>query len=323
MYEFIYLLKTIAAILITNSHFDNLYPISALSIGGSLGNTLFFLVSGFLISERIECGLRKWYFARCKRLYPSYWIINGIYVLLGIVQISSISDIIGRFIIPVNSFWFIGAILIFYFLFYFVIKSGKKYLNIWIGLSVAVYFIAYVFFKDLSQWSIEDSGYFKFIYYFVVMLVGYYMKSNVGIVDKFAKKRMCACIDATVISIIAFLLTKVAMLYIEGFSYFQFLVQLTTLSFGVFCFLSAFSFEKKLKEKACTHLSKILHVIGSSTLEIYLVNYVVANWAQQLPFPINIVIAFCAIFVIGIGVHYFVNTIFLRKIVGNCLVRRK
>ena len=75
MYQFVYLLKTIAAALITNSHFDDLYPISAMSVGGSLGNSIFFLVSGFLISTKIDVGFFKWYLKRCMRIYPAYWVI--------------------------------------------------------------------------------------------------------------------------------------------------------------------------------------------------------------------------------------------------------
>ena len=54
MYQFIYFLKTVAALFITNSHFDKLYPVAALSIGGGIGNTIFFLISGFCLSSKIS-----------------------------------------------------------------------------------------------------------------------------------------------------------------------------------------------------------------------------------------------------------------------------
>lgn len=51
MFGFVIYLKALATILITNSHFDTIYPISQLSMGGSIGNSIFFWVSGFCLSN--------------------------------------------------------------------------------------------------------------------------------------------------------------------------------------------------------------------------------------------------------------------------------
>lgn len=51
MFEFIIYLKAIATMLITNSHFDTIYPISQLSMGGSIGNSVFFWVSGYCLAN--------------------------------------------------------------------------------------------------------------------------------------------------------------------------------------------------------------------------------------------------------------------------------
>ena len=51
MFEFVIYLKALATILITNSHFDTIYPISQLSMGGSIGNSIFCWVSGFCLSN--------------------------------------------------------------------------------------------------------------------------------------------------------------------------------------------------------------------------------------------------------------------------------
>lgn len=48
-YIFIDYLKTVAVLLVINSHFDCLYPIPALATGGAMGNALFFIVSGFCL----------------------------------------------------------------------------------------------------------------------------------------------------------------------------------------------------------------------------------------------------------------------------------
>ena len=43
-------LRVIATFLITNSHFKNIWPISALASGGLLGDILFFAISGYCLS---------------------------------------------------------------------------------------------------------------------------------------------------------------------------------------------------------------------------------------------------------------------------------
>lgn len=47
MKQYINYLKCVAVLLVLNSHLDQIYPVSSLGFGGAMGNTLFFLVSGF------------------------------------------------------------------------------------------------------------------------------------------------------------------------------------------------------------------------------------------------------------------------------------
>ena len=60
MFEFINYLKFIATLLITNSHFGDIWPVSAMASGGLLGNILFFAVSGFLLFN-IKDSFPKWF----------------------------------------------------------------------------------------------------------------------------------------------------------------------------------------------------------------------------------------------------------------------
>ena len=47
MFQFVYWLKAFAAILITNSHYADIWPVSRLAMGGHLGNCLYFLYPAF------------------------------------------------------------------------------------------------------------------------------------------------------------------------------------------------------------------------------------------------------------------------------------
>lgn len=74
MFEFIIYLKALATMLITNSHFDTIYPISQLSMGGSIGNSIFFWVSGYCLANiksrgSIVADGWAWYLHRLWRIY--------------------------------------------------------------------------------------------------------------------------------------------------------------------------------------------------------------------------------------------------------------
>ena len=45
MIEFVNFLKVFATVLITNSHFGDIWPVSAMASGGLLGNVIFLAVS--------------------------------------------------------------------------------------------------------------------------------------------------------------------------------------------------------------------------------------------------------------------------------------
>ena len=60
MFEFVIYLKALATILITNSHFDTIYPISQLSMGGSIGNSIFFGYLGFVFRILKAEGQLSW-----------------------------------------------------------------------------------------------------------------------------------------------------------------------------------------------------------------------------------------------------------------------
>ena len=72
------LLRTIAIFLVTNSHLDHLYPLPQLGTGGSLGNAIFFMMSGYgLALSNREHGrsFPEWYWRRFARIYPSLFLV--------------------------------------------------------------------------------------------------------------------------------------------------------------------------------------------------------------------------------------------------------
>lgn len=51
IFLFIVLVRAIAAIVITNSHYTGVYPTDLIANGGLLGDVLFFAVSGYCLSN--------------------------------------------------------------------------------------------------------------------------------------------------------------------------------------------------------------------------------------------------------------------------------
>ena len=74
------ILKCFAALIITNSHMDILYPkFGALATGGAIGDALFFFCSGFTLFLGRMGRFDNWYKRRINRIYPTIfaWAILG------------------------------------------------------------------------------------------------------------------------------------------------------------------------------------------------------------------------------------------------------
>ena len=78
------ILKFIAAILITNSHMAELYPIQfkPLATGGALGDAVFFFCSGFLLMQSRSGDFFNWYKRRINRIYPTLFTIAIVSIVI-------------------------------------------------------------------------------------------------------------------------------------------------------------------------------------------------------------------------------------------------
>lgn len=297
MYYAIDVLKTIAALLITNSHFDTLYPIGVLSIGGSLGNTIFFIVSGFCLSNAVQGGYLQWCYSRAKRIYLPFWILTLLLAVLGYEKLTKV-NFIQQILFPYNTAWFICAILIYYAIFWFIVRVDEKYFK-YVGIFIIVVYFSMYFTLDLSVWSVESKGFFKYIFYFGAMFVGYILKKKIVQIDKLYDKTMLFG-AATSVFLILYLGLKVLTNKFVIVMHFQFLVQLMTLLFAVSFFLFVFSMEKNISLYKYTYLGRVLTFTSKATLEIYLLNAFGISIAGHVIFPINILVALLIILVSGI-----------------------
>ena len=82
MITFITWLRCLAAMLITNAHYTGIYPTDWIANGGLIGDTLFFALSGYCLTN-IKTGFWKWYGKRLNRILPAVSLITIIYAVLG------------------------------------------------------------------------------------------------------------------------------------------------------------------------------------------------------------------------------------------------
>lgn len=83
------ILKCFAAIVITNSHMDILYPkFGALATGGAIGDVLFFFCSGFTLFLGRMGRFDNWYKRRINRIYPTVFawaILGSLYLVITMI----------------------------------------------------------------------------------------------------------------------------------------------------------------------------------------------------------------------------------------------
>lgn len=330
MFEFVIYLKALATILITNSHFDTIYPISQLSMGESIGNSIFFWVSGFCLSNIKSRGSivvdgGAWYLHRLWRIYLPCVVavlINTFYRYMIYIATPNLKEILGNIVNPTVGFWFVQAILVLYILYYITVRlldNGTlsfKVVFITIGI---IYTISYVLCVDKSYVSIERDSLFKWIYYFAVMMLGFYCKkmkrSNAQ--NKVGLLIVCSAMFVIFYGL-QFVIKRCTVLLP-----FQFIIHVEEVVFIyyiTYLFENLESFFIEIKHK--TAISKIADSLAKITLEIYLVQMVVIDLcAEHLAFPLSFVVAVVGIYVYAIIVNSISTQV--RRIVEKIVIRKK
>lgn len=185
-YIFIDYLKAFGVLLVMNSHFDKLYPISALATGGAMGNGLFFIVSGFCLWP-VKEEFRGWMTKRIVRLYLPTTLVSALLLFTTKRELISLSNMIPIFIWP-TLFWFVGGILVLYLLYYLLrhIVEDRQFVLCFIG--ACIVYIVYYYYLDTSVWVVESTwviqngvknlvaGSFKLVYCFVLMMLGKFLR---------------------------------------------------------------------------------------------------------------------------------------------------
>lgn len=124
MFQFVYWLRALAAILITNSHYADIWPASAMAFGGHYGNCIYFFLSGFCLYN-IGKSFPKWYAKRIVRVYPALWIVAVVNLAVKFWSADGIMAYIHCLIYP-TWYHFISSIMILYLIYYIIRVIQKK-----------------------------------------------------------------------------------------------------------------------------------------------------------------------------------------------------
>ena len=290
MIFFITFLRAMAACLITNAHYEDIYPINIIANGGLIGDVLFFSVSGYCLCN-IKCdnsfrGFCRWYGKRLWRIYPPVLVCTLVFLVIGQYSISSHN--IAWWLIYPTYYHFIASIIILYIPFFFIMKIDflrKQILSVMICIAI-VWIIIYIFFYDRSYYHI-DSVHEPMIRFLFMesMLLGALFRDN----DKKLRNnsnKVCSVI--TIPFILIYFFSKLLFSKYQSISQFQFINQIIIFLLLVLVFRFFCGIDHKL-ENMPKWIRSVVEFLSSLTLEIYLVQYVLISAIKGLsfPFPIN------------------------------------
>ncbi len=313
-YALLDLLRVLAILLVLNSHFDTLYPIPALATGGAAGNGLFFAISGFCLT--MQKTFPRHMGRRILRLYPGVLIAFLAQVLLGTKELGGMSGFVAQLIWP-TAFWFVGAIVLFDALLYWLDRWGAtKHPARFVLVVAALYFAAYFLVVDRTRWSVEEPGLatpgqcFKLIYCFCIYALGYIMKKR-GLPARVKEHAGLSAAASAALFVFSFAFKLVLNRWPAAMPL-QFLTQLAIVGFACGAVASALLMEEWWQKHTSDRLRRAVAAFSGVSLEMYLVQFPVIGACEALPFPVNAAAALAAVSVLAFLLHA-VDSFIFRK----------
>lgn len=299
-------LRFIATCLITNTHYNDVYPIKSLAVGGLLGDVLFFVVSGFVLTRKTDENFFLWYGKRILRIYPTVFVGVIFYIITGYTTIHHINNIglFTAFIFP-SFFVFAATIILLYIPFFIInkINNKKLFLTVFV-IVVFAWIMAYFFFFDKKAYQMNNTNHWMIAFpYFIAMMFGSYIrkfnfkKSNV-------LKSLSLCFLIVFVFLYFFLTVKIrantALLNYQIFVPISLLIAIFSLVAFVFGLETWF---KRLPK----WLLATVNFIANFTLEIYIIQKPIISMFSHILFPFNWIIITLTIFISAIVLKIFVN----------------
>lgn len=255
--------------------------------GGGIGDALFFFISGYtlLLGKRLD--FINWYKRRLSRIYPAI-LATGLVVSIIFRQEYSFMTIMSA-----EKYWFVQCILVCYLLLYPIIRKQWD-LSFCLILSIAVVLITYFTLFDFEgKLFYGVNNYFRWIFYFSVMLFGVKVSSisNKIVYNKWSIPALfCCCMAWYSINFIAKggVLSLLSMIPLFGICYYAYQTG------------KAPWIEHLFNTKFC---GNFLFIVGNLCLESYLIQKYLFTDVLNFLFPLNIIIIMIAVLVAAYFLH--------------------
>ena len=317
-------LKAISLLLIINSHSDVFFPnrIRLLATGGALGNSIFFIISGYLVTvEKNRYIWRKVIF-RFFRLYIPVYITLILYCTTERNYLAEIHDALSAFKVLFwpTPYWFVSTSFMSYIFLILCKKSwienSRQYIVFSIILLI-VYLFCYVFgIKEKYEYIVED-GYifgkniqFKCIYNFYLFSLGYHVK----LVYKQIQGNKFWLL--TVFSLIMFYLTKY-LLQINALPMeYQIVTHIFVITTAFGALEIALGYEKHYIRMVGKRIIDYIDNMSSISLEAYVTQLLIIPIVARMnffKFPFNYLLSVCLILVIA-KVLYLIDKLILKRL---------
>ncbi len=318
MVNYVTLLRAIAAILITNSHYIGIYPSDIIANGGLLGDVLFFAVSGFCLANP-KVGFYEWYLRRFLRVYPVVWIITLVYVLTGLYTLDK-QNLFWYFIHPTN-YHFVPSIMLLYIPLYVVLKVDylKKRISTLMIVMLIIQLLWYLFAYDYSYYHIDTvrEPMIRFLY-FQSMLIGILFRINHS---RYINHRTRIDWIALVLLVLAYGISKTCFVKIHSIAQYQLFNQIVLLGLLYAVFKCASSLETKISSISSASM-KLISGVAAITLEIYLVQIPIIPLLSKLSvFPLNFIVTTSAILFGALTLHKVSQMV--NVVIDKCLHKDK
>lgn len=312
MIFFINLLRALAVCLITNAHYEGVYPSDIIANGGLIGDILFFFCSGYCLYN-VRLNFAKWYSKRLYRIYVPVIAITLIYLAIGLYSFET-RNIFEWLIYPTN-YHFIASMVILLIPYYFCVKNHylKNHLHYVMIAVFALYLILYFTVYDRSYYHIDDvhEHMTKFLFFESMLLGGLFRKNDEKLRNHFK-------FIYPLFAVILFAVYFAAKLFFSRYNShmnLQFINQIIIFMLLACIALTFSSLDGKL-EKLPSFIKKVIVFISEITLEIYVVQYALIDLLKsfKLPFPLNwlcltggIILAAFILHILSKGIYAFIS----------------
>jgi len=302
------LLLAIAALLIANSHLEAFYPVPWMAADGLLGNSMFFLLSGYglMCSEaRQHRDFLSYYLRRIGRIYPTLVVVVLAFdcIAAGGWQTWTAGEYVQRFVYP-TEYGFVTLIMIFYVPFYFLARLRRLNAFLWVALLLCVPY-AWLYLTDIEGFSLGKlqlgarSPSLWWVFFFQVMLFGGWLSAKpAGLPTCRAVTRAAAVLGGSFALYVGLKFAMVKGLPVPGTSvslanFYPLLHLLTLVVIGA-------GFLLGIRTGVMERIGRVpaaawaISLVGAMSLEVYLVHIHVLRWkrVQSIVFPLNLVVFF-------------------------------